>query len=85
VFFLLGVSSLISWNSILTSLDYFVSKFPENDVPFLFPIPMYIATNIFGLLVIKLAKYMSLEFRIYGGIILQSLMNILMPLFANII
>jgi hypothetical protein len=85
VFFLLGVSSLISWNSILTSLDYFVEKFPNSNVPFLFPIPMYIGTNIFGILVIKLAKYISLEARIYGGLLIMSLMNLLMPLFANFI
>lgn len=40
-FTMLGISSLIGWNAILTTLSFFIKKFEgvSNDVGFLFPIP----------------------------------------------
>ncbi len=83
MFFLLGVTSLISWNSILTALDYFAYQYPDNNVAFFYPIPMYLGTNILSILVVKLAQVTSLELRMYGCIIAQSILNICLPLFAE--
>jgi len=33
-FFMLGISSLIGWNAVLTALDYFAGKYPDYDVYF---------------------------------------------------
>ena len=57
-FILLGVSSLIGWNAVLSSLDFFSNKYPKNifgDCNFLFAIPLQSANFLMGLLVPKLA------------------------------
>ena len=69
VFFLLGISSLISWNSILTALDFFIDAYPGQNVAFFYSIPMYLGTNILSVAVVKLAQVSSLEMRIYGCIV----------------
>lgn len=60
----LGITSLISWNAILTSLDYFSLQFPSYNVYFLLGIPYYIGSNIFGVLIVYVAKKFKVKTRI---------------------
>ena len=78
-----GIGALIGWNSILTALDYFGDKFPYN-VSFLFGIPLFISTNIFSYLIYLIARYLSLNARIIGGLLLMVVVLIFMPILAEI-
>lgn len=85
MFFLIGVSCLVNWNSVLTALDYFAMKYPSYNVAFWYPIPMYAATNVFSILVLKMAKQMTLEMRIYGSLVIMSVLNVSLPICAELI
>jgi len=78
-----GIGALIGWNSILTALDFFGSKYPY-DVSFLFGIPLFISTNIFSYLIYLIARYLSINARIIGGLLIMVFILILMPLIAAI-
>ena len=78
-----GVGALIGWNSILTALDFFGSKYPFN-VSFLFGIPLFISTNIFSYMIYIIAKYLSLNSRILGGLIIMCFVLIFMPIIADV-
>lgn len=79
-----GIGALISWNSILTALDFFSDKFPFN-VPFLFGIPLFISTNIFSYLIYIIARYISLNTRIFGGFLVMAIVVVFMPVLAVIL
>ena len=48
-FLLNGISSLLGWNAILSSFDFYAGRYPDNNVYLWFPIPlflMYVATGL---------------------------------------
>ena len=49
LFFLNGVTSLLGWNVILTSLDYFHYVYEDYNVYLYFPIPVFIAYVLTGI------------------------------------
>ena len=71
------------WNSVLTALDFFETKFPYN-VAFFFGIPLFVSTNIFSYLIYIVARYITLNARIVGGLLIMAIILILMPIIAVI-
>lgn len=66
-FFFLGIASLIGWNAILTAMTFFSMYYPKElygDVTFLFPIPLFFANFIWGLVTPKISQHFSLQYRI---------------------
>lgn len=49
-FLLNGISSLLGWNAILSSFDYYASRYPTSDVYLWFPIPLFLMYVTIGLL-----------------------------------
>lgn len=78
-FLLLGLVSLLGWNGILTSMDYFSDNFPDYNVAFYFPIPVYVATNTCSLLIYFIAKFLPFNYRIYGGQIIMASVYLILP------
>ena len=81
-FLLLGNSILIGWNSVISSLDFFIVKFDQTSLPFFMAIPCNIATIMFNLLIGKIAKYINQYFRIVFGLLFLSISLILFPISA---
>lgn len=81
-FFLLGVASLMSWNAVLTGLDFFASKFTNYNVYFLFSIPLFIGQNIVCLFISFISKFLTLRRRIIGGQLITVALMISLPIIA---
>ena len=81
-FTFLGISNLIGWNVVLTSLDFFSSKFTNYDVNFLMVIPCDIGTLLANFFIGFFIKSISMNKRILTSLITLSLLIILLPLEA---
>lgn len=81
-FLLLGNSILIGWNTVISSLDFFIVKFDQTSLPFFMTIPCNIATLMFNLLIGKIAKHINQYYRIVFGLFLMSISLILFPISA---
>lgn len=82
IFICIGIASLISWNSVLTAIDYFETIYPDYQPSFWFPIPYFASTNIISFLLVHLSQKISFETRMYGSMILMTVMNILLPVIS---
>lgn len=58
-----GLGALTFWNSLLNSFGFYESMYDFN-VNLYFPIPLFIATNIFSVLMIFLKNKISIKTRI---------------------
>lgn len=81
-FLLLGNSILIGWNSVISSLDFFITKFDQPNLPFFMVIPCNIATIMFNLLIGNIAKYINPYYRIVFGLFFLAISLILFPISA---
>lgn len=43
IFFMNGITILVGWNAVLTSLDYFSTVYTTHNVYLFFPIPIFAA------------------------------------------
>jgi len=78
-FFLLGLATLIGWNAVLSSIDFFSSKFTDYNISFIMLIPSFLATFIFSLFASYFSKIFSLNTRIFGCIIMMSICLFILP------
>ena len=81
-FLLLGLATLIGWNAVLSSIDFFSLKFPDYNISFLMLIPSFLATFIFSLFASYFSKIFSLNVRIFSCIILMAVCLFILPLEA---
>ena len=81
-FLLLGFSALTPWNCILTALDFFSDNFSDFNVPFSFPIPIFIASNLFSFLLIFIAKYFSQDTKLILSQVASVSFLVVLPLEA---
>ena len=81
-FSLLGISNLIGWNVVLTSLDFFSSKFIDYDINFLMVIPCDVGSLLANFLIGFFIKAISLNKRIVSSLLLLAISIIILPLEA---
>lgn len=63
IFFINGINSLLGWNTILASLDFFADSFKDYAVTSFLPVPLFVAYLIVGVLYHDISnrfKYVSL-------------------------
>lgn len=60
-FLLLGISSLIGWNGVLTALDFYSSKFPDHNINFILSIPFTLASNLMGLMIYRISTILTMN------------------------
>ncbi len=84
-FLFLGGGSLVSWNAILNSLDYFDHKFPTHSVTFNFPVAVYLAQFLSSLVVTKLSDRLPLNMRIIGTFAVISVVLAILPVEAALL
>ena len=68
VFFCNGVASLLGWNAILNSLEYFAAAYPEDNVYSLIPIPVFIGYMLVALSYHEISKRMKYVTMIVVGV-----------------
>lgn len=73
IFLFNGVSSLLGWKTILASLDYFHSSYPNSNVSRYFPIPMFAAYLIVGAGFYHLQHWFSYKWMVVIGLLLSNL------------
>jgi len=79
-FFLVGISTLIGWNAILTALDFFQTNFSFVNITFIVGVPYGLGLNIFGLLLVFISKYIPLKTRLIFGFLINTAFLIIMPI-----
>lgn len=72
-FYMNGVSSLLGWNVILSAFDFFQNAFPGRDVTTYFPIPLFIAYVMVGLMYNRFQKMFSYKKMIIFGLVLTNI------------
>lgn len=83
VFFLYsGIASLLGWNALLTAFDFYHVQYPDYDVFFILPIPKFVSQVIALILIFKISKHFSINVRIYGLLVLMSILFVVLPLVA---
>lgn len=63
IFFINGINSLLVWNTIVASLDYFANSFSNYSVYSFLPLPLFVAYLVIGMLYHNISnrfKYVSL-------------------------
>lgn len=81
-FFLLGASNLIGWNVVLTSLDYFSTKFSHYNCDFLMIIPCDIGSLLANIIIGYFIVWFSMNRRIVISLILLCLCILALPIEA---
>lgn len=69
LFFLNGISSLLGWNVVLASLDYFFNAYSNYNVFLYFPIPCFVAYAITGITFHWLSKRFNYKVIVPVGIV----------------
>lgn len=78
-----GVGSLLSWNAVLTGLDFFIQNFEHHKPAFIFGLTLNAPNFAFNFVGIFLAKYISLSLRLIVGLIFILVITIIMPIITN--
>lgn len=81
-FLINGVSSLLGWNAILASFDYYNSKFPTSNVYLWFPIPLFLMYVTVGLTLHLMHKAFSYKTLVMSGLVITNLVQVILPLTA---
>lgn len=68
-----GVSALLGWTSVMSAFDYFQVTYPTISVSNYFPIPMFVAFLLVGLVFHRLQQHYSYSFMILFGLVLTNL------------
>jgi len=84
VFLLYGIGTLLPWNSVLTSFDYFDDKMPAYSVIFVFPAAINCLTCVVMFFVVLFGRKIHLNIRIGVCFLVTAGITIFLP-FAAII
>ena len=81
-FLLNGISALLGWNAVLSSFDYYNSKFPDRDVYMWFPIPLFLMYVVVGICWREIHKRISYKYLVMIGLIITNVCMVALPLVA---
>jgi len=79
-----GMSSLLSWSAVLSTLDYYNTQFPDGNVYFIFPAAFSTITIIINFMMIWICKKMSINKRVTGCLVLQVTFLTILPIISNL-
>lgn len=79
-----GIGTLISWNGILTGLDYFSGRYKNYDSNFLLPLGFNAAQVMANFFIPKLGIALTLKTRILISLIIISCILVFLPVEANL-
>jgi len=84
-FLLHGIVILISWNAVLTGLDFFRDCYPDGSVDFTFPVANLLPLPFCSLLLVYIEKKLSLHFRVFGCTVLMGISTLVLPIISIIL
>lgn len=79
-----GIGSLISWNAILTALDWYNNRFPDENPGFWFPLLNFIPSAIFQPLSIIYGHYFTFNIRIVTSYIVIATSLVMTPIIVEL-
>jgi len=79
-FLWMGITSLLGYNAILGSLDYFAGNFSAYNVYFYLPLPSMVSFNIISLIMPSIAGVISFPLRVSLCLICMLAIVVLFPL-----
>lgn len=80
IFLVNGISSILGWNAVLASLDYFQSAYPAYPVANYFPIPVFVAYLLVALVFHRLQLRYSYKSMVVVGLIIVNISMLVMLL-----
>lgn len=85
VFVMFGIGSLLSWNAVLTALDFFIDRLQTNAFQpgFHFGLLMNAPNFFFTVLSVFLAQKIPLKLRLVGGFFTVFVMTLILPFVAQ--
>ena len=84
IFLINGLVSLLGWNAVLATFDYYSSRYPSQDVYVWFPIPLFLMYVVSGLFWKEIYQRISYKNLIMIGLIALNLIMVLLPMVAYI-
>lgn len=81
-FLINGISSLLGWNAVLATFDFYAAQYPEGNVYLWFPIPLFLMYVVVGLLWKEIHKRISYKLLIFIGLFVINIIMVLLPLVA---
>jgi len=84
-FYLQGIGCLLGWNAVLTALDWFQGQFPDVEVFFVFPLPIFIFNLLLCPFMPQISKFAGLDARIAGSTAVQIGVLVLLPILAELL
>ena len=77
-----GISSLLGWNAVLATFDFYAAQYPDDNVYLWFPIPLFLMYVVTGLFWKEICKRVSYKYLILVGLIVINIIMVLLPLIA---
>lgn len=84
-FFMQGLSSLLPYSTILSTLDFYGDRYPHSHASFTFPLATFSANLLFVPLMVFIKKGTSLSFRIPTSLAIIALLLISIPIVALVL
>jgi len=78
-----GIASLLAWNAVLSTLDYYHKQFPDGNVYFTFPAAFSVVTILINFIMVWISKKISLNIRVAGCLFLQLILLIVLPIIST--
>lgn len=82
LFLLNGITSLLGWNAVLSSMDYYGYVYDPHNIPLWFPVPLFVAYLTVGVLFNWLSRVRSYQFLVTVGIFIVNACLLLLFLFS---
>lgn len=83
-FIFLGLASLLPWNTVLSTLDYYDTQFPDGKVTFYFPAALTTTIILTKLFIVYFKEIFSINLRVAGSLFVQATLLAVFPIFAFI-
>ncbi len=83
-FVFLGLASLLPWNTVLSTLDYYDKQFPDGKVTFYFPAALTTTIILTKLFIVYFKEIFSINLRVAGSLFVQAFLLAIFPIIAYI-
>lgn len=77
-----GISSLLGWNAVLATFDFYNAQYPDGNVYLWFPIPLFLMYVVIGLLWKEIHQRIPYKYLILIGLLVINFVMVFLPLIA---
>lgn len=83
-FLIFGIGGLLSWNAILSDINFFINFIPRMDPPVYFPFLNFFLNIIFQFILLFQPKFMTYKKQLLISVMGSAITLILLPIFVII-